>query len=70
MSSKLYQILCVFILATFSKSAFAGSASRKFAQDVVEKSTVRGAEHGGYSKVQKREIYSVIKKFLQKQGVI
>ncbi|MEH2030428.1 MAG: alpha/beta hydrolase [Nostoc sp.] len=32
--------------------------------------TVRSAEHGGYSKVQKREIYTVIKMFLKRQGVI
>ncbi|MCW5312949.1 alpha/beta hydrolase fold domain-containing protein [Nostoc sp. KVJ3] len=29
--------------------------------------TVRGAEHGGYSKVQKREIYTAIKIFLKRQ---
>ncbi|MEH2195461.1 MAG: alpha/beta hydrolase [Nostoc sp.] len=32
--------------------------------------TVRGAEHGGYSKAQKKEIYTVIKMFLTKQGII
>lgn len=32
--------------------------------------TVRGAEHGDYSKAQKKQIYANIKAFLIKQGVI
>ncbi|WP_236141987.1 alpha/beta hydrolase [Nostoc sp. CMAA1605] len=32
--------------------------------------TVKGAEHGGFSKVQKKQIYATIKTFLIKQGVI
>ncbi|WP_199332825.1 alpha/beta hydrolase [Nostoc sp. FACHB-190] len=32
--------------------------------------TVKGAEHGGFSKAQKRRIYAAIKTFLIKQGVI
>lgn len=32
--------------------------------------TVRGAAHGGYSQAQKREIYRVIRIFLQRQGLI
>ncbi len=32
--------------------------------------TVSGAAHGGYSKHQKQEIYTTIKRFLIKQGII
>ncbi len=32
--------------------------------------TVSGAEHGGYSKSQKKQIYAIIKAFLIKQGII
>jgi acetyl esterase/lipase len=32
--------------------------------------TVKGAEHGGFSKVQKRQIYATIKVFLSKRNII